>query len=419
MAQVYKALQKKSSGIYTLSKEEIAWQIRIAFRKSLDYFEMLFKIVGMNRMQIHSILKDLKSKMVFLMGPRQVGKTWLAKEVMTHYKRPLYLNYDFWESRALIQKQTWPVDTDLIVFDELHKMKEWKNYLKGLYDTKPVNLHILVTGSARLDTFRQSGDSLAGRFFIHHLMPLSPAECFQTNQPFLLEDLIIRGGFPEPYLADTEVDAQRWRTQYLDGLIRDDVMQLDLVQSLKTMQLLVELLRHRVGSLISYEALGRDLAVSGNTVKRYLEILEALYIVFRVTPYSKNIARSLLKTPKFYFYDTGLVLGGEGEKYENFVAVCLLKHVFAKYDYEGVSIRLQYLRTKEGKELDFCFVEHDTLIEIIEAKLTDNKASSFAHGMSQDKAVPLTWLVKNLRYNQDVQGVQIRSAKEFLEALSL
>lgn len=373
----------------------------------------------MKRVQLDYILKDLASKMVFLSGPRQVGKTWLSKEVMGRYRRAIYLNYDFYESRQIITNQTWPRDTDLIVLDELHKMPDWKNYLKGIYDTRPDTMHILVTGSARLETFRQSGDSLAGRYFIHHLLPISPAELVQSGQPVVMDQLIERGGFPEPYLAKSSVDAQRWRTQYLDGLIRDDILQFDQVNSLKTIQLLVEMLRYRVGSLISYEGIARDLGVSGNTVKKYLDILEALYIVFRVTPYAKSIARSLLKTPKFYFYDTGLVLGDNGAKYENFVAVCLLKHCLAVYDYQGIPLQLHYLRTKEGKELDFCMVEHGVLKHIIEAKLSETSPSSFARRLHDDHAIPVTWVVQNLRFPQDQQGIQIRAANDYLNSLVL
>ncbi len=130
----------------------------------------------MERAQASYILKDLKKKMVFLIGPRQVGKTWLAKRISEEYEKPMYLNYDRLEDRKLIKDEAWPETADLLIFDEIHKMPEWKNYVKGIYDTKPQTLHLLVTGSARLDTFRQAGDSLAGRFFRHRLFPLSYKE---------------------------------------------------------------------------------------------------------------------------------------------------------------------------------------------------------------------------------------------------
>ena len=129
----------------------------------------------MDRAQAKFILRDLERKIVFIVGPRQVGKTWLARSMESYFKRPLYLNYDSVSDREIVEAEAWREATDLLILDELYKMPYWKNYLKGLYDTKPSHLRVLVTGSARLDVFRQSGDSLAGRFFCHHLLPFSPA----------------------------------------------------------------------------------------------------------------------------------------------------------------------------------------------------------------------------------------------------
>jgi predicted AAA+ superfamily ATPase len=156
------------------------------------------------------ILEDLKKKIVFIVGPRQVGKTWLAKDIMHAYKNPLYLNYDNLEHRNTIKNYGWLSDVDLVVFDELHKMPKWKTYIKGVFDTKRDGLHILVTGSARMDAFRKAGDSLAGRFFVHHLLPFSLAEIdkvIDTNTERIeselnsLDLLLERSGFPEPLLA--------------------------------------------------------------------------------------------------------------------------------------------------------------------------------------------------------------------------
>jgi len=266
----------------------------------------------MNRQQIYQIKKDLTKKIVFLVGPRQVGKTWLAKKISEDYKKTVYLNYDRLEDRLIIEKEQWLENTELLILDELHKMKGWKNYLKGVYDTKTDNLKILVTGSARLEVFRQTGDSLAGRFFVHHLMPLSLAELKQAGISDDIDKLIVRGGFPEPYLAEDEVEANRWRTQYADSLIRTDVLDFDKINDYKAIKMVFELLRRKVSSPISYNSIAEDVGISPVTVKKYISVLESLYIVFRVTPYSKKIARSILKEPKIYFYDNGLVVGAEG-----------------------------------------------------------------------------------------------------------
>ena len=159
----------------------------------------------MNRLYEEYILKDLKKKMVFLVGPRQSGKTWLAKKIMRKFNSYQYLNYDDFDDRKIIQEKAWPKNIELIIFDEIHKMPHWKNFLKGTFDTKPEQQNFLVTGSARLETFRGSGDSMAGRFFSYHLFPFTLSELKLMNggdENDFLDDLITRGGFPEPFLSD-------------------------------------------------------------------------------------------------------------------------------------------------------------------------------------------------------------------------
>ena len=373
----------------------------------------------MKRFQKSAIIEDLQKKIVLLVGPRQAGKTWLAQEVGKSFNPTVYLNYDHFEDRKIIQQQAWLENTELIILDELHKMPEWKNYLKGLYDTKPPHLKILVTGSARLEIFNQVGDSLAGRYFTHHLLPLSPAELTQTGKKVNLDHLIQRGGFPEPYLADNEIDAGRWRLQYIDSLIRVDALDFDNVQNAKAMQLILELLQRRVGSPISFQSIAEDVAISPTTVKKYIQILEALYIIFRITPYSKNIARSLLKEPKIYFYDTGLVKGDDGAKLENLVAICLLKHVYAKRDYYGENYALHYLRTKDKQEVDFALINDDRIEQMIEVKQANNKISKSLLTFHEKYQLPATQIVKTLRHEKKMQGINIQKIIHFLEELAL
>lgn len=176
----------------------------------------------MERAYLKRIISDLSRKMVFITGPRQVGKTWLAKRVAEHYSSPVYLNYDSYEDQEIIRDRSWPRETDLLILDEIHKMPDWKIYLKGLFDTR-LEEQVLVTGSARLETFKGAGESLAGRYFSYRLFPFTLAELGESSDE-IFERLLKRGGFPEPYYADDDHDAKRWRRQYSQGLIREDVL---------------------------------------------------------------------------------------------------------------------------------------------------------------------------------------------------
>ena len=372
----------------------------------------------MNRLQLLLIEKDLRQKLVFLIGPRQVGKTHLALALLKKSANGVYLNYDNLEDRAIITKAAWLPSTELLVLDELHKMAEWKNYLKGIFDTRPPHLKILVTGSARLDTFRSAGDSLAGRYFRHRLNPLSVAEIPDASEN-TIDTLMTRGGFPEPFLAETDQDADRWRMQYVDGLIRTDILDFERIHDLRAVQLTLELLRSRVGSPISITSLAQDVACSPNTIKKYLDIFEALFIVFRVTPFHHNIARSLLKEPKLYFYDTGMVKGDDGLRFENLMAVCLLKHVNAIEDYEGKRAALHYLRTKEKKEVDFAVAVEDQPTTIIEAKLSDNDLSPALRYFHEKYDLPAVQVVRHLRQERMAGKITIRRALNFLRGLKM
>jgi predicted AAA+ superfamily ATPase len=371
----------------------------------------------MRRSQLPVLLRDLAKKMVFLVGPRQSGKTWLAKEIAKTYSHSTYLNYDRYEDREIIRKEAWLANTDLLILDELHKMKGWKNYVKGVFDTKPEWMKILVTGSARLDVFRQAGDSLAGRFFLHHLLPFTPREFEEIREPVDIDRFLKRGGFPEPLLAENDVDADRWRLLYADSLIRHDVLDFNHIHDIRNMQLIFEMLRRRVGSPVSIKSISEDVEIAPNTVKKYFRILEALYIIFSVIPYSKNIARSLLKEPKVYFFDTGLVVGDEGARLENLTAVSLFKEACTRSDESGIPVRLHTLRTKDRREVDFCLVVNDRPEIMIEVKTSDDLVSPGLKYFHARLGLGGIQIVRHLKRERKDGGIEVREAKSLLRMM--
>lgn len=369
------------------------------------------------------VTTDLKKKMVILTGPRQVGKTTLSQQLLGSLAAGQYLNYDVAAHRAVILAQNWRQSAPLLVFDEIHKMRDWKGWLKGVYDGRAAGQQILVTGSARMDTFRQGGDSLAGRFFQLRLHPFSVrewSEQAQVTPHAALTHLIERGGFPEPALAASNIEAQRWRTGYYEGLVREDILEFSRVQEVKTMRLFAEMLRSRVGSLLSLASMSRDLNVAPATLVKYLEILESLFIVFVVRPWHHNIARATLKTPKVYFYDTGLVIGDEGVRFENLVACHLLKQAQWLQDTRGASVNLHYIRTKDDAEVDFALSDGDTLTHLVECKLSDTKAhralTRFAALWPQGQAIQL---VRECKTEADIGRLEIRDAATWLGKLEV
>ena len=245
------------------------------------------------------LLRDLKKKMVLLSGPRQCGKTTFAKWLLKEKLRGEYLNWDQPKDRKKIQSQDWDESASLIVFDEIHKKKSWKNFLKGIYDTKPDPMNFLVTGSARLELFQKSGDSMFGRFYSWRMHPFCASE-----DPLDLpiserwDRLLHQGNFPIPYLSRDQTEIDRWRNQRWNLLLREDLRDLENVKDIQALELMAELLKNYAGGMLSYSNLAEDVEVAPKTIKRWIQILEKLYLIYLITPYSRSLKRSISKTPK-------------------------------------------------------------------------------------------------------------------------
>ena len=266
---------------------------------------------------------------------------------------------------------------------------------------------------------------MAGRFFQYRLHPLDLKEICTVLQPdspdAALTALMEIGGFPEPYLKGSKRFYNRWKRSHLDIIIRQDLLDLENVRQISSVETLIQLLRKRVGSPLSYKSLAEDLQCSDKTVKRRLTMLENLYVIFRITPYHKNIARSLIKAPKIYFYDTGQVIGDAGIKLENLTACALLKEIHYIEDCYGEEATLHYARTKDGKEIDFLIVKNDTPFMLLEVKPAGDRASAhFAHFGKHFPGIKKVQLVKDLKREKTFpDGVEIRSAGRWLSTISL
>ena len=373
--------------------------------------------VFFNRYIEKSIKQDSKEKIILVSGPRQVGKTTLATHLSQSFQ---YLNYDNGEHKLLIRAKQWDRSKEFLILDELHKMDQWKTWLKGIYDVEGVQPQIIVTGSARLETYTNVGDSMAGRFFSFRIHPLDLWEVakIQTrcNPEEILDDLIRYSGFPEPFLKKSDRFYKRWSKTHMDTILREDFLGLIQIGDIQKLKLLIELLRTRVGSPLSYSSLARDMGCSYKTVQRWVELLEKLYLIFKITPYHQKISRSLLKTPKFYFFNTAYVEDHQGIKFENLVANALIKKLHYLQDLEGEEVSLHYLRNKEGKEVDFLVLAGDRAT-MIETKWSD---SNFSRELMNFKVPDLTHLqkiqlVKECSMNKSMaDGLRLLKASDWL-----
>jgi predicted AAA+ superfamily ATPase len=316
-----------------------------------------------------AVVEDLSRKMVFLAGPRQSGKTTLAKRLLRSFSRDIstsYLNWDATEDREKILRNLFPAGQGILVLDEIHKYSRWRQTVKGLYDKRGDHLRIMVTGSARLDHYRYGGDSLQGRYHFHRLHPLSFAE-INGSTSVDLEDLLTYSGFPEPFLSASERQAKRWSREYRSRLVMEELQDLEKVKDIALVQQLVLRLPDLVGSPLSINSLREELQVAHQTVSRWLQILENLYMIFRLYPFGSPLIRAVKKEAKHYHMDW-TVVKDPGARFENLVACHLLKWCHFLQDTEGRNMELRYFRDIDLREVDFVLMEDGVPLQFIECK---------------------------------------------------
>jgi len=381
-----------------------------------------------------AVREDLAAKMLFVAGPRQVGKTTLARRIMASSEAGIYLNWDNRGDRAEIRAARWPGGSALVVLDEIHKWRSWKGWLKGEYDRHHDRLRFLVTGSARLDVYRRGGDSLQGRYHHYRLHPFSLAEAEGRTGSLAkpgtelsvpgrgnsktLDALMQFGGFPEPFLSASARALRRWQKERFERFFREDVRDLEQVRDLASLQLLADLLPERVSSPLSLNALRENLEVSHRALTHWMEIFERLYYTFRIRPYTSSRVRSLQKLPKAYLWDWSVV-PSEGARFENLVASHLHKFCNLIEDREGHEVELRYLRDRTGKELDFLVTIGGKPWFAVEAKLSETSVDPALKYFRERLKIPWVYQVVRDASRDFVEaGVRVLPAERFLGALA-
>jgi predicted AAA+ superfamily ATPase len=379
------------------------------------------------------VIKDLGERMVFVGGPRQVGKTTIARELIAkRFRQTGYYNWDSKSDRRNIMQSKWPGNAELIILDEIHKYKKWKTFVKGEYDTLKDRYRFLVTGSARLDIYRKGGDSMLGRYHYYRLHPFSLAELIgNISVPEIMKEISIRsgsekdifealdtfGGFPEPFLKQNMRVLRRWHNEKTERLFREDIRDVEQVREISIMQLLGDLLPERTGSLLSINSLREDLDVSHRAVSSWLNILESFYYCFRVYPYAGKNFRSLKKVAKLYLWDWSEI-DDESVRFENCVASHLLKLVHFLQDYEGYKANLYFLRSIEKKEVDFFLTIDEKPWFALEVKMNNTNVSPHLFYFKDKLNIPFCYqIVKKGDIDSFIKGVRVVSADRFLAGL--
>jgi predicted AAA+ superfamily ATPase len=314
-------------------------------------------------------------QMAFVSGPRQVGKTTTCRN-----HADSYVNWDNLDDREqilggpaklveLLHLNRLGERTPTALFDGLHKYPRWKQFLKGFYDTYADQVHIIATGSSRMDTHRRGGDSLMGRYFVYRMHPFTVAEVLHQDlpdqkrivrppakiKPEDFDALWSHGGYPEPFLKRDSRFTGRWQTMRLEQLVRGDVRDLTQIQQIDQLEMLVKLLADRSSGQLVYSNLARDVRVTSDTVTRWVDALGGLHHGFLIKPWFKNVSRSLRKEPKWFLRDWAGI-ENVGNKAETFVACHLLKAVEGWTDMGFGKFQLAYLRDKRQREVDFLVV---------------------------------------------------------------
>ncbi|MFC1499046.1 ATP-binding protein [Verrucomicrobiota bacterium] len=324
------------------------------------------------------LLSDLKNQMVFIGGPRQVGKTTLSLSLLSQKNadesHPGYLNWDVLEDRENLLHGNLPEKQRILILDEIHKFKQWRNLVKGFYDKNKSRISFVVTGSAKLDYYRKGGDSLQGRYHYYRLHPFSLMEIDSNPNNDQLQQLLRFGGFPDPLLTGKDRFHRRWLRECSARIIHEDLRDLELVREISMIDLLLTHLPSCVGSPLSINSLSKLIQVAHQTLESWICIMERLYVCFRIPPFGSKKIRAVKKEKKMYFWDWSRV-PDSGSRFENMVACQLNKYCHYIEDTEGFDMELRYIRDTDKREVDFVVLKDGRPEFAVECKVGEKTAS--------------------------------------------
>ena len=354
-----------------------------------------------------NIIEDLNEKMVFLGGPRQVGKTTAAKELVARNIKSSYYNWDRISDRTAALRGEWVPDYKLIILDEFHKHSKWKTWIKGEFDTHKDIYQFLLTGSARLNIFRRGGDSLQGRYHYYTLHPFSIAELMNSKTAVKpMQELVFNesshdeefnalfdfGGFPEPFLKQNRRFLRRWHMEKTERFFSEDIRELTFIKDFGNLALLADILPDKTSSILSINSLAEDLQVNFRTVANWLDTFEQFYYCFRIPPFQSKKIAAVRKEKKLYLWDWSAI-ENDGQKLENFIAYHLLKFCNYLYSYEGYDIALSFLRDSTGKEVDFIVTFNNKPWFSVEVKNSDSTISKNLYYFRDKLSIPFNYQV--------------------------
>ncbi len=389
--------------------------------------------------------------MVMLAGPRQSGKTTFAREIVAKdFSDTVYFNWDLArDKRRLIadpaffskEPRSSVSSRPLVILDEIHKYRDWKNYLKGVYDQFAGEYQFLITGSGRLELSRKAGDSLAGRFLKFHIFPFTLAELSgrgRALKDFLkdplrdfdgagagktartFESLWELSGFPEPFIKGKKTFWSTWSAAYGQQIVRDDLRTVADIRNLDTVETLFALIPSRVASPLSMNNLAGDLQVAFDTVKSWLLLFDSFYLTFRISPWTRKISRSILKEKKIYLFNFP-VIDDAAARFENLAALEFLRAVEAWNDHGWGRFSLHYLRNKDRQEVDFLIAQNNRPVLLVETKLSDDSPAASLLDFQRLLDVPAVQLVKkegvNKVYKNGRNSILVVTAHRWLSTL--